>query len=801
MKKVVKKGRAPSLVVPEKEYPRFPVLYVGFGLLVVALAVYWDFLFSGLILLYKDIGSDSINSYYPDFVQLSRYIRNEGFPSWSFHVGMGQDLAYATGFLVWQPVSWLPQQLIAHALVLQHLGKIALTGLFFFRFLQLHSLPSPVAFLGALLLSLSAYMCMGSCWYPLADEVVCFSAILLGVESAIRRGRWLLLVGAVALVGMITPFHLYLAALLLVIYVPTRLYCEYPSRTAGVLRNCLMLAGLSTVGVGLGAIVTVPYLYAVLNSPRGSGTTSFVTTLVSSGIFSFEPALHNVTAALRPFSNDMLGAGDNFRGWQNYLEAPITYCGLLSLLIFPQAFLKASKRQKIILLLFVGGVLIPTVLPWFRYLFWLFQGDYYRTHSLFSIIGMIVTSMMVLSGYMEGKQLNLWLLAGTECLLLGILYFPFVSAQNIIVHSLQHIATIFLLLIGVVLVAGQFMKRQRPAIFVIVALSIVELVIFDRVTVLDRKTVTNQELKTRVGYNDETADVVRDIMQDHEDKFFRLTKLRPSGLSDSTSLNDAMVFGYFGTSSYSSFNSVNYTNFLTAVDAIPPNSETNTRWTVGLADSAVLSAFACEKYLLVDDLNRFPESFQYKRIKDYGKDFLFQNQMFLPFGLIYDGYIPETLFASFPNWKKQEALLRVTVLPDEKSGHENGLSLIPQLELEKDIRETAVLDVVRKRRETAFNLTSFRQSHFEGTARLDKKGILLFQTPFDQGWRAFRNGLPTPVIKADVGLLGVPLDLGEHKLELRYRNPFLLLAIGTSAVSAALLFALWWRYPRLRLRS
>ncbi len=36
-------------------------------------------------------------------------------------------------------------------------------------------------------------------------------------------------------------------------------------------------------------------------------------------------------------------------------------------------------------------------------------------------------------------------------------------------------------------------------------------------------------------------------------------------------VNDAMVFGYYGTSSYRSFNNVNFTNFLTAVNAIPPN--------------------------------------------------------------------------------------------------------------------------------------------------------------------------------------------------------------------------------------
>jgi hypothetical protein len=91
----------------------------------------------------KDIGSDSLNSYYPDFVQLSHYVRTQGYPSWSFYVGMGQDLAYAIGYLIWQPVSWLPKDLIAPALVFQHLAKTLIAGLFFFRFLQLHSVRVP----------------------------------------------------------------------------------------------------------------------------------------------------------------------------------------------------------------------------------------------------------------------------------------------------------------------------------------------------------------------------------------------------------------------------------------------------------------------------------------------------------------------------------------------------------------------------------------------------------------------------------------------------------------------------------
>src|SRR5207247_10532062 len=123
--------------------------------------IFLDFLFNGAVLLYKDIGNDSINSYYPDFVHLSNYIRNRGFPSWSFHVGMGQDLAYATGYLIWQPVSWLPKELIARALVFQHLGKILIVGLLFFRFLQLRRLRAPAPFLGSLLLFFSSYIFMG----------------------------------------------------------------------------------------------------------------------------------------------------------------------------------------------------------------------------------------------------------------------------------------------------------------------------------------------------------------------------------------------------------------------------------------------------------------------------------------------------------------------------------------------------------------------------------------------------------------------------------------------------------------
>jgi uncharacterized membrane protein YfhO len=756
-------------------------------------------LFGSAVLLYTDIGSDSVNSYYPDFVHLSNYIRNQGFPSWSFYVGMGQDLAYATGYLIWQPVSWLPSGWIARALVFQHLAKVLIAGLLFFRFLQLRRLHAPAPLLGALLLSFSAYMCIGSCWYPFADEVVCFAAILLGTELALQQGRWLLLALAIALVGMITPFHLYLCALLLVTYVPLRLFGQYGWQPRIIMPSCLRLAAVSALGVGLGAIVTLPYLHAILSSPRGSGTTSFVATLSSSAVWGFASSLHNITAALKPLANDILGTGSDFRGWQNYLEAPLTYCGLLCLLLLPQVLVGGTRRHRIIFALFFLAILSLTIFPWFRYLFWLFQGDYYRTYSLFCILGIITLSMMVFSRQIEGRPLSFWLLAPTTTVLVGALYLPFERWQALINPGLRSGVTIFLLAYGLFLTAGQLLKRQRLAAWLILGLAIIELIQFDQITVSDRTTVKKEELRSDLAYGDDVPSVLRDIRTSDDGKFFRLTKLRPSGPSVWPSLNDAMVFGYYGTSSYSSFNNINYTNFLTSLGIIPLHSETDTRWSVGLVNDPLLSLFACEKYVLVDDPLPFQRAVQYEFVKSYEKDHLFRNARSLPFGLSFDRYLTEDVFMKLPTAEKPVMLLHAVILSNEDEAKKQGLSPTNLIDLEQEARDLSLADVAMARRKTALQLTSFSQTRFAGNLSLDHKSILVLQTPFDRGWRAFQDGQAAPVLKVDVGLLGVGLDAGRHDVELRYRNPYLVSSAMVSLVSLLALAGTLWRWPRFSL--
>src|SRR5947208_5295239 len=710
--------------------PRWAVLLVGLSLLLVGVLVFSNFLLLDKVLLYKDVGADSVNDSYPYLVHLSDYIRREGLPSWSFCVGMGQSLFYLTGNLIWEPVIWLPREVIAHALVFQHLFKTLIVGLLFFRFLQLRGLTFYASLLGSLLLAFSSYMCTGSCWIVSADETVGFTLLLFAMEEAISRGRWIYIPIAVALMGLITVFHFYLAALLLCFYVPTRLFELHGWRPVELGSACARLALFAFLGVGLAALICFGSAQSILNSPRGSGTIGNFTWAPTPAIFQLESPVYYVTAALRPFSTDMLGTGDEFQGWlNNYFEAPMTYCGLLCLLMVPQAFIGASRRQRILYGLFLGFVFVPVIFPWFRYLFWIFKGAYFRAFSLFAVLGIITLSMTAFSRYTQRKPLNLWILGASLLLLLSVLYLPSHEIQMLISKQLKQTVAIFLILYAALLIIGQIAKRQSITGSIILFLAAIELVHFDRITV-NRPTVTKQELNERVGFNDETVDAIREIKAS-DNTFFRITKTWGSGPATRPSYNDAMVFGYYGTLSYSSFNSLNYIKFLLAVDGISSaNIAEDAQWSQGLVGHPLLSTFACEKYVITTNPVVFETADYYEFVRRFGNIYLFRNQLFLPFGLIFSHYIPEDTFLQLPSGAKPQALLHAVVVSEQNAADKPELSQLTLDELKQQMSETSLPDAFAERRAAAMNIHSFKQTRIDGTVRIDQQGIVVFQTPF-----------------------------------------------------------------------
>ena len=69
----------------------------GLGICIALVAsigtfVFWRYLCFEYVYLFKDIGGDTLNQFYPRLVHIAEYLRTEGIPKWSFHQGMGQNL-------------------------------------------------------------------------------------------------------------------------------------------------------------------------------------------------------------------------------------------------------------------------------------------------------------------------------------------------------------------------------------------------------------------------------------------------------------------------------------------------------------------------------------------------------------------------------------------------------------------------------------------------------------------------------------------------------------------------------------
>ncbi len=211
-----------------------------------------------------------------------------------------------------------------------------------------------------------------------STDAIYFAFLLYAFESYLKENAWVYFPIGVALIAAGTSFNLYVYAMFFLPYSLFRYYVCYGWQAPQqLLRFLLKLFGFAVLGVGISAIFMVANLQEMLNSPRVLGGVSFFDRLMAKSPLGFEGFAHNITAVMRFFSNDLLGTGNGFRGWGNSLEAPIFYCGLLSLLLAPQVFVQLERKHKIAFGLFGLVFLVPVILPFFRYMFWAFTGDYY----------------------------------------------------------------------------------------------------------------------------------------------------------------------------------------------------------------------------------------------------------------------------------------------------------------------------------------------------------------------------------------------------------------------------------------
>ncbi|MDO9262367.1 MAG: YfhO family protein, partial [Desulfosalsimonadaceae bacterium] len=395
--------------------------------LVVQLFVFKDFVIFDKLLIFLDAGCDSYNLFYPEFVHSARYIRTEGIPTWSFSEGMGQSI-FPGGIsnpFFW-PLNLFGTDRLAYGIVFIELLKSMTTGIFFYFFLKILNFSKFTCIAGGVLASFLGYLILGSSgWYGHSTNVVYFILLLYAFELFYQKNNWLLFPFAVLLVAA-NPFRLYLYTVFLFTYALLKILSEHEPDVKGAILFLFKLAGAGAIGVGMSTVFSFNDLLAMINSPRVSGDVQARAGLLSTSVFSVVDPLQGVTSIMRLFSNDLMGTGSGYTGYQNYLEAPIFYAGLLPLLLVTQVFVLPDKRKRAFSSLFLLLWMVPLVFPFFRFALYAFMGDYYKHGlSMFVPFTVLLFGLYGFENIQKRSPINDIVLFGTLIVLLGLLHFPY----------------------------------------------------------------------------------------------------------------------------------------------------------------------------------------------------------------------------------------------------------------------------------------------------------------------------------------------------------------------------------------
>jgi len=756
-------------------------LWFTLGLVVLLIGVIFHRFITGeFYYLFKDIGSDSLNGWFPQIVHVSRSLTEHTFPLWSHAQGMGQNTMAQS---ITDPFTFIiylfgPDNLET-GMVWMEISKIILTASVLYGFFRLWKLSSHAAIIGALLYCFGGFMIVGGGWSIFSTEAFFLSLLLFSFELLYRKNAWYLFPIAVTLIISHQPVNLYLYGLFLVCYFLFRHFSSDTPRWSRFWKLSLQMAGLSLLGIVISAFLLTSQMQLLLDSPRVGGNSSHTAKLLSTPVFSTGEDIYYATAFFRLMSNDLLGNGSNFKGWYNYLEAPMWYIGLLPLLLMPQVFIFGTRRKKIAYGIFFLVLMIPVIFPFFRYAVWLFTGDYYRGFSVFYSLLILLAALDVLNEILKGSKVNLYLLGATLLILLAALFYPYESTKNIIDKDLRSVIVNFLLIYTVLLSLSRFIPQRSLVVAGLVVAVAIEMGYMTYKTVNDRVVLPEAEKKQRAGYYDYTVDAIK-FINDNDKQFFRVNKDFQSNPAMHFSMNDAKVQGYYGTMSYSSFNQKYYIRFMEEMNIISKGREHQTRWAWGLATRPLLQNWASTKYQLCKKPAPMLVKFSYDSIGRFGNVSVFRNKHFLPLGFTYDTYVEKESFLKASPNKKDQIIQQALVVEDPNDQEARSLNPF-------DFRDTAAVYTfdlfnrdVKNRKQDTLAITRFSANRITGTIALEQKKVLFFSIPYDKGWHGRIDGKAVEPMLCNIGFLGFVLEPGSHQVELYYSPPYFLQSLYIS---------------------
>ena len=741
-----------------------------------------------------DIYSDGYYGGYPLFCNMADAIAAHGYPSWSFRAGMGQNVfpfAFRDPFDIILYIFGTGK--IVYLTIYVEAAKLIIAGVLFYRYLRLLNLSFYTSMIGCALFAFCGFIIEGSAWFSFSYEAFNFALLLLAFELLFTQKKWFLFPVAVFFICISMVFNLYLYGLFLFLYAILR---NLQSGAFDIKKFSILLLKMFALGL-LGILISGPFfiqnILMLLHSPRvaTSALRNVYADIPVTQIDTFQIG----TAILRFFSNDIMGSGSDFKGWDTIVGAPLFYCGTICLLLIPQLFSFLSKRLRIVFTLFILILLLPTVFPYLRRAIWLFTGDYYRGYSFFISFLVLFYALQAMEYIFQKQKINYTILFSTLLVLIGLLIFhPFVTKTQIDTTIRTYV--ICMLVVNTIILSLLPKVKKNWVIRALLLIAVFfELCVSGDVSVNKRNSFSIRWLRGKVLYNSYALDAVK-YLKKTDPSFYRIDKNFDPPTARYTDLNSSQAQGYYGTSCYASFNQVYYIRYLQLMGVIDKNNEAESRWAIGLIDNPILESENNVKYFLsVKDYHPAWNQI-WDSLTTIGDVTIYKNKFAIPFGYTYDQYITDSNFNIASPLQRKHISLTAFEIKNSDVSKVNGLK---EFKLSDTAKEELNYETFKKefdnKRDT-LAMTCIEETKMSGTINLDANKLVYLSIPYDEGWHAIVDGKEQNKLIVDDGMTGLYLTKGAHKIELVYKLPYMLAGFIMTIAGLVILVAGYWSFRK-----
>lgn len=625
---------------------------------IINFIIYGKMLIGSHIYMYVDIGSDTINIYYPSLYYLVNSMKSGNFDLFIPYIALGnsvfsiitQMLDPFFVILLLIPMKYLPLGILITSIL-----KIYIISVFAFLIFKRYFKSRSAQVICPLIYTFSSYIILWGQHQTFLKSMMLFTVFMYLLDKFIfdEKSNKFIFILLISFFSCSSIYFFYATGIFSVIYMTFWVFNNRLTLKSYFLKCCQLL-GMAISGMFLSMVLILPWVESFLTSNRGSSSSITLSSL-------FDIDLKHILSTLgRMYSTNLFGNALNYSGELNFYEAPMLFTSILTILSIVALLLIKNYRKTTLVVLLLSLVAIS--LPIVNFIF-NFTIDSYRWTFIVTYISIFAVGNLLdyTYSFLEKKVL---VRVGLITFLLTSIAFLLIRnyVGKININSL--ICTyIFLLIFCFLLTVNKNSSKVylRVALIFFVAL---ELIINNYSLINNRGLVSKDEWNNSY-YNDGTREAV-DYIKEIDNQIFRIQRDNIS-----VSLNDSLVHGYMGLNSYNSLNKFSYDDYIQNMNletgVVIKKDGGGNHFEIDEMDYLINSLLGV-KYIISDNDEYLPEN--YLKINEIDGKKIYKNKLDIQFAYTYSNEYSKESFMNSNAINKYDYLLNGFFYTDKESENE-----------------------------------------------------------------------------------------------------------------------------------